>query len=115
MIEMYGKCGSMDDAFMVFNAMPTRNLTSWDTMMTWLAKNGLGEDAIDLFTQFKKTEMKPDGQMFIGVLSVCSVLGDIDEGMLHFESMIKDYGIVPSMDHYVKVIDMHARKYRISG
>ncbi|XP_075658970.1 pentatricopeptide repeat-containing protein At4g32450, mitochondrial-like [Castanea sativa] len=105
-IEMYGKCGSMDDAFMVFNAMPTRNLTSWDTMMTWLAKNGLGEDAIDLFTQFKKKGMKPDGQMFIGVLSACSVLGDIDEGLLHFESMIKDYGIVPSMDHYVKVIDM---------
>ncbi|KAF3950981.1 hypothetical protein CMV_023323 [Castanea mollissima] len=75
-------------------------------MMTWLAKNGLGEDAIDLLTQFKKTGMKPDGRMFIGVLSACSVLGDIDEGMLHFESMIKDYGIVPSMDHYVKVIDM---------
>ena len=53
-----------------------------------------------MFTQFKKTVMKPDGRMFIGVL------GDIDEGMLHFESMIKDYGIVPSMDHYVKVIDM---------
>ena len=49
-IEMYGKCGSMDDAFMVFNAMPARNLTSWHTMMTWLANNGLGEDAIDLFT-----------------------------------------------------------------
>ena len=44
--------------------------------------------------------------MFIGVLSSCSVLGDIDEEMLHFESMIKDYDIVPSMDHYVKVIDM---------
>nr|POE55169.1 pentatricopeptide repeat-containing protein, mitochondrial [Quercus suber] len=71
-IEMYGKCGSMDDAFMVFNAMPTCNLTLWDTMMTWLAKNGLGEDAIDLFTQFKKTGMKPDGRMFFGVLSTCS-------------------------------------------
>ena len=36
-MEMYGKCGSMEDAFMVFNAMSTRNLTSWDTMMTWIA------------------------------------------------------------------------------
>nr|POF06535.1 pentatricopeptide repeat-containing protein, mitochondrial [Quercus suber] len=71
-IEMYGKCGSMDDAFMVFNAMPTCNLTLWDTMMTWLAKNGLGEDAIDLFTQFKKTGMKPDGRMIFGVLCTCS-------------------------------------------
>ena len=50
MIEMYGRSGYMDDVVMVFYAMPTHNLTSWDTMMTWLAKNGLGEDAIDLFT-----------------------------------------------------------------
>ena len=56
----------MDDAFMVFNAMPARNLTSWHTMMTWLANNGLGEDAIDLFTQFMKIGMKPDVPMLLG-------------------------------------------------
>jgi pentatricopeptide repeat protein len=105
-IEMYWKCGSMDDAFTVFDTMPKRNLTSWDAMITWLAKNGLGEDAIDLFTKFKETGLKPDGQMFIGVFSACSVLGDINEGMLHFESMSKDYSIAPSMSHYVSVVDM---------
>ncbi|GFS36856.1 pentatricopeptide repeat (PPR) superfamily protein [Actinidia rufa] len=105
-LEMYGKCGSMDDAFTVFDKMPQRNLTSWDTMITWLAKNGLGEDAIELFTQFKKAGLKPDGQMFIGIFSACSILGDIAEGMLHFESMSKDYGVVPLMEHYVGVVDM---------
>ncbi|GFZ08381.1 tetratricopeptide repeat (TPR)-like superfamily protein [Actinidia rufa] len=105
-LEMYGKCGSMDDAFTLFDKMPQRNLTSWDTMITWLAKNGLGEDAIELFTQFKKAGLKPDGQMFVGIFSACSVLGDIAEGMLHFESMSKDYGVVPSMEHYVGVVDM---------
>jgi len=105
-IEMYWKCGSMDDAFTVFNTMPNKNLTSWDAMITWLAKNGLGEDAIDLFTKFKETGLKPDGQMFIGVFSACSVSGDINEGMLQFESMSKDYSIAPSMNHYVSVVDM---------
>ncbi|XP_041022772.1 pentatricopeptide repeat-containing protein At4g32450, mitochondrial-like [Juglans microcarpa x Juglans regia] len=105
-LEMYWKCGSIDDAWQVFNTMPKHNLTSWDVMITWLAKNDYGEDAIDLFTKFKKTGLKPDGQMFIGVFTACSVLGDIDEGMLHFESMSKDYGIVPSMNHYVSVVDM---------
>ncbi|CAB4267807.1 unnamed protein product [Prunus armeniaca] len=105
-LEMYSKCGSMDSAFMVFNKMPNRNLTSWDIMITWLAKNGLGEDAIDLFTEFKKAGLEPDGQMFIGVFYACGVLGDTTEGLLHFESMSKDYGIVPSMDHYVSVVDM---------
>lgn len=105
-LEMYFECGSVDDALNIFNTMPERNLTTWDTMITQLAKNGFAEDSIDLFTQFKNLGLKPDGQMFIGVLSACSVLGDIDEGMLHFESMIRDYGIIPSMAHFVSVVDM---------
>ncbi|KAM7459463.1 hypothetical protein LguiA_036457 [Lonicera macranthoides] len=105
-LVMYSKCGSMEDAYKVFDKMPQRNLTSWDTMITWLAKNGLGEEAIELFTQFKASGLKPDGQMFFGIFSVCSVVGDISEGLLHFESMTRNYGIVPSMEHYVSVVDM---------
>ncbi|KAL2322943.1 hypothetical protein Fmac_027322 [Flemingia macrophylla] len=105
-LEMYLECGSVDDAIKIFYNMPERNLTTWDTMITHLAKNGFAEDSIDLFTQFKKLGLKPDGQMFIGVLSACSMLGDVDEGMLHFESMSKDYGIVPSMANFVSVVDM---------
>ncbi|XP_015581308.2 pentatricopeptide repeat-containing protein At4g32450, mitochondrial [Ricinus communis] len=105
-LEMYGKCGDMDSAFAVFNKMPKRNLTTWDTMIAWLAKNGLGEDAIDLFSQFKQAGLVPDAQLFIGVFSACGVVGDVIEGMLHFESMKKDYGIVPSMEHFVSIVDM---------
>ncbi|OMO91901.1 hypothetical protein COLO4_18026 [Corchorus olitorius] len=105
-LEMYSKCGSMDDAFDVFQKMPMRNLTSWDTMITLLAKNGLGEDALDLFSQFKKAGLKPDGKMFIGLFSACGVVGDTNEGMLHFASMSSEYGIVPAMEHYVAVVDM---------
>ncbi|GMH07012.1 hypothetical protein Nepgr_008852 [Nepenthes gracilis] len=105
-LEMYAKCGSMDDACNVFNEMPTRNLTSWDIMITWLAKNGLGEDAIDMFSRFKEAGLKPDGPMFIGVFSACGVLGDVVEGLLHFDSMSNVYGIVPTMEHYVSIVDM---------
>lgn len=105
-LEMYLKCGSVEDAFSVFNQMPSRNLTSWDTMITGLSKNGLGEDAIDLFTQFKRIGLKPDGQMFIGVFNACSALFDTDEGIQHFRSMKKDFDIVPTMTHYVSMVDM---------
>ncbi|KDP28301.1 hypothetical protein JCGZ_14072 [Jatropha curcas] len=105
-MEMYAKCGAMDSAFDVFNKMSERNLESWHLMITWLAKNGLGEDAIDLFSEFKRAGSKPDAQMFIGVFSACSDVGDVNEGMLHFESMMKDYGIVPSVQHYVSIVDM---------
>ncbi|TYH22788.1 hypothetical protein ES288_A04G157700v1 [Gossypium darwinii] len=105
-LETYLKCGSTDDAFDVFEKMPRRNLTSWDTMITGLARNGLGEDALDLFSQFKQSGLKPDAKMFLGVFYSCGVVGDINEGMLHFSLMSSDYGIVPSMEHYVGVVDM---------
>ncbi|KAM7261404.1 hypothetical protein ACFE04_008771 [Oxalis oulophora] len=105
-LEMYSRCGSMDDALSVFRKMPNLNLTSWDTIITWLAKYELGEDAIDLFTEFKSRGLKPDGEMFIGVFLACSVVGDSNEGMLHFETMIKEFGISPTMKHYVSIVDM---------
>ncbi|KAJ0030178.1 hypothetical protein Pint_14482 [Pistacia integerrima] len=54
-LKTYSQCGSMDDAFNVFNNMEQRNLTSWDTMITGLAKNDLREDAVDCFSRFKRT------------------------------------------------------------
>ncbi|KAE9621534.1 putative tetratricopeptide-like helical domain-containing protein [Lupinus albus] len=86
--------------------MPERNLTTWDTMMVQLAKNGFAEDSLDLFTKFKKSGLKPDGQMFIGIFNACSMPGDIDEGILHFQSMNKDYGIVPSLTHFFSEVDL---------
>ena len=73
----------------------TTIFASWYIMITWLAKNGFGEDAIDLFNQFKQGGLKPDAQIFVGVFSACNVLGDINEGLLHFESMWKEFSIVP--------------------
>lgn len=105
-LEMYCICGSMDDAYDVFTKMPQRNLTSWDTMILWFAKNGRGEEAIDLFTRFKELGLQPDGEIFFSVFTACSFLGDITEGLLHFKSMSKQYGIVPLMQHYVAVVDM---------
>ncbi|KAL3825070.1 hypothetical protein ACJIZ3_021099 [Penstemon smallii] len=105
-LEMYSKCGSMEHALAVFNQMPKCNITSWDIMIFWLAKNGLGEDSVELFEEFKKSGLKPDGRMFIGVFSACGALCDTIEGMLHFKSMVEDYGIVPSMEHYVSIVDM---------
>ncbi|KAL2896170.1 hypothetical protein RDABS01_037954 [Bienertia sinuspersici] len=114
-LEMYGKCGSMEDAYNTFNTMRERNLTSWDTMITWYAKNGLGEDSIDMFTKFKEAGLKPDGPMFLGVFDACGVLGDVTEGLLHFDSMTKIYGITPTMAHYASIVHMFGSAGDLEG
>ena len=36
-----------------------------DCMIMGLSNNGLGEDAIDLFGEFKQKGLRPDGQLFV--------------------------------------------------
>ncbi|CAN7062923.1 unnamed protein product [Brassica oleracea var. botrytis] len=109
LIEMYSNCGMMNEASSVFEEMREKTLETWCVMIRCLAKNGLGEDAIDMFTRFKKGQgNKPDGRLFRGVFYACGLLGDVDEGLLHFVSMSKDYGIVPTMEDYVSVVEMLA-------
>ncbi|CAN8315082.1 unnamed protein product [Cochlearia groenlandica] len=108
LIEMYSNCGSIDEALNVFEKMHEKNLETWYIMIRCLAKKGLGEEAIDMFTRFKKEGNKPDNLLFRGVFYTCGLLGDVDEGLLHFSSMFKDYGIIPTMEDYVSIIEMFA-------
>uniref|UniRef100_A0A7N0TD28 DYW domain-containing protein n=1 Tax=Kalanchoe fedtschenkoi TaxID=63787 RepID=A0A7N0TD28_KALFE len=105
-LDMYLKCGSVEDAYSLFNDFSKDDLMSWDTMIRGLAKNDLGEEAIDIFTELKSTGLKPDGRIFIGVFAACGTVGDVIEGMLHFRSMSERYGLTPSMEHYVGVVEM---------
>ncbi|CAN8287544.1 unnamed protein product [Cochlearia groenlandica] len=73
-----------------------------------LSENGEGEVAINMFTRYKDEGNKPDKSIFKAVFFVCASLCDINEGLLHFESMHKDYGIIPSMEDYVSVTEMLA-------
>ncbi|KAL1201659.1 Pentatricopeptide repeat-containing protein [Cardamine amara subsp. amara] len=108
LIRMYFGCGSTDDALNVFDEMPEKNSETWCIVMKGLAKNGEGELAMDMFTRFKAEGNKLDKEIFKAVFFVCGSLGDINEGLLHFEAMYRDYGIVPSMEDYVSVTEMLA-------
>ncbi|KAF8100992.1 hypothetical protein N665_0212s0033 [Sinapis alba] len=107
-LKMYCDCDSTEEALNVFNEMSERSSETWCVMMRCLAKNEDGELAIDMFTRFKDEGNKPDKEIFKAVFFVCVSLGDSNEGLLHFESMYKDYGIIPSMEDYVSLTEMLA-------
>ncbi|ONK65744.1 uncharacterized protein A4U43_C06F480 [Asparagus officinalis] len=113
LIDMYSKCGNVDEAQKFFDFMPTRNTVSWNEMIHGYAQNGLGERAIALFEQLLKAKVKPDAVTFISVLTACSHGGLVDEGIKILESMEKDYGIEPLAYHYTCVIDSLGRAGRL--
>ncbi|ESR59107.1 hypothetical protein CICLE_v10018076mg, partial [Citrus x clementina] len=71
LVEMYSKCGHVEKAFKVFNLMREKNLHSWTIMISGLADNSRGNDAISLFAKMIQTGLKPDSISFYAILSAC--------------------------------------------
>ncbi|KAG0471061.1 hypothetical protein HPP92_015607 [Vanilla planifolia] len=109
LITMYSKCGCVDKAYRVFCDMHDRSVVTWSAMISGLARNGYGREAIDTFNEMIKEGIVPDGQVFTGVLSACSHSGLVDKGMKFLDAMRVDYGLSPNICHYGCVVDLLGR------
>lgn len=114
LIDMYAKCGDVEEARQFFDGMPHKNIVSWNEMIHGYAQNGLGDKAVELFEDMLLTEEKPDGVTFIAVLTACSHSGLVDAGIRVFDSMEKEHGIEPLADHYTCIIDSLGRAGRFT-
>ncbi|KAJ7538024.1 hypothetical protein O6H91_11G031500 [Diphasiastrum complanatum] len=109
LIDMYGKCGSLQDARMVFDGMVQRDVVSWNAMIAACAQNGHHHVALDLYHEMQQNGINPDQITFVGVLTACSHTGQVGAGKEYFDSMLKDYSIRPQVEHYVCLIDILGR------
>ncbi|WCJ36138.1 Pentatricopeptide repeat (PPR) superfamily protein [Euphorbia peplus] len=109
LIDFYAKCGLIDTAIEVFRTMPVKNVYSWTAIIQGLANNGRGKRALGFYQLMRKRKVEPNGVTFIGVLSACSHVGLVNEGRKLFDSMSKDFGIEPRMEHYGAMVDILGR------
>lgn len=112
LIHMYASCGVIDEAYKVFSKMPWKNTVSWTSIITGLAKQGRGEEALSVFQSMLSSgvnQVRPDEITFIGVLCACSHAGFVDEGRHLFERMNQTWGISPKIEHYGCMVDLLSR------
>ncbi|KAL6137726.1 hypothetical protein ACLB2K_063015 [Fragaria x ananassa] len=109
LIDMYAKCGNIDLAKDVFQKLPHKSVVSWTSIIGACVSHGHGDDALMFFSMMKEEGIKPNSFTFIAVLSACRHSGLVDEGIKHFESMIKDYSLVPGVEHYACMVDLLGR------
>lgn len=108
-VDMYAKCGNIEDSYLVFKGLDTRSLSSWNAMVVGLSQHGHAKEALGLFDEMRECGLKPDKITFIGVLSACSHSGKVSEAYGYFESMSKDYKIPPEIEHYSCLVDVLSR------
>ncbi|XP_058080650.1 pentatricopeptide repeat-containing protein At2g13600-like [Magnolia sinica] len=115
-VDMYSKCGEMDDASRLFHGMPERDLISWNGMICGFAQNGQVMKALKLFAEMVQSggsSSLPNHITFIGVLNACGHGGLIHEGRQYFNDMIHKYMIEPKAEHYTCMVNILARAGRL--
>ncbi|KAJ7568858.1 hypothetical protein O6H91_01G050800 [Diphasiastrum complanatum] len=159
LVDMYAKCGCIEDARQIFNNMHERDVVSLTAMIAGYAQQGLGKEALALYKQMKqegvqpnsvtyvvllkacaslaaleqgyaqhglgkdalallermqRENIKPNQVTYVSVLSACSHSGIVDKGRHLFDSMRRDHGVAPTMDHYACMVDLLGRAGRLA-
>jgi pentatricopeptide repeat protein len=109
LLNMYGKCGSIDDAEIMFDRMLKYDLVSWNIMISAYSQNGEVQNVFLVLKKMEAAQVSPDSATFVSILSACSHGGYVDEGWFFLKYMQHAYDITPSSDHYNCMVDLLGR------
>ncbi|CAL4935879.1 unnamed protein product [Urochloa decumbens] len=114
LVDMYCKCGNVKGGHSVFEKALYRDVTLWTAMISGLAFNGHGTEALDLYWKMQAEDVTPNGVTLLAVLSACSHAGLLDEGCRIFDAMKQRYNIEPGIEHFGCMVDLFARSGRLT-
>jgi len=114
LVNMYAKCGSIEDADRAFSEISQRGIVSWSAMIGGLAQHGHGKEALNMFNQMLKDCVSPNHITLVSVLCACNHAGLVNEGKQYFETMEEKFGIKPTQEHYACMIDLLGRSGKLN-
>eukprot|EP01018_Ginkgo_biloba_P002829 Gb_14728 [translate_table: standard] len=104
LINMYGKCGSIEKARDVFDKMPQRNAVSWTAMLTGYTQSGRVDEALKLFQNMPERNVVSWTAMIAGYVQN----GQPAEALTLFRLM-QLAGVKPNRNTFASVIPACAK------
>ncbi|XP_024538456.1 pentatricopeptide repeat-containing protein At2g13600 [Selaginella moellendorffii] len=109
LLDMYAKCGTLQQAFDVFESLPLRNNITWNSMVAAFAQHGRSIEAVTLFREMLQEDIPVDKVTFVNALAACSHGGLTEEAAQYFTSLVVDFELQPSVEHYGCMVDLLGR------
>ncbi|KAI5083740.1 hypothetical protein GOP47_0003483 [Adiantum capillus-veneris] len=109
LIDMYAKSGYLQEAHKILTTLSSRDLVSWNTLIAVYAQHGNCRLVQQCLWDMIKEGTKPDERTFLSILAACSHAGSVESGRKYFVSMVEDFGVTHSADHFNCMIDLLGR------
>ncbi|WJX32577.1 hypothetical protein P8452_20885 [Trifolium repens] len=106
LIDMYAKCGDIEDALALFGCLSEIDTLSWTSIIVGCAQNGRADEAISLLHKMIESDTKPNKITILGVLTACRHAGLVEEAWAVFNSIETKHGLIPCPEHYNCMVDI---------
>ncbi|KAE8686182.1 UDP-glycosyltransferase 91C1-like [Hibiscus syriacus] len=98
LVNVYAKCGAMENARKVFDSLPRRNVVAWTTLMTGYVHDDQPDVAITVFQEMLEFGSFPTNYTLGIALNACSAIDSLELG-----KQIHAYSIKYHIDHDTSV------------
>ncbi|KAL3519180.1 hypothetical protein ACH5RR_021769 [Cinchona calisaya] len=96
LIDMYGKCGNIWEARLVFDEMSKRDVASWTSMICGYSRVGRIEESVALFERMRLEGVEPNDFTWNAMIAGYARRGDCDNAFMFF-SMMCGERLVPDL------------------
>ncbi|KAI5060707.1 hypothetical protein GOP47_0025127 [Adiantum capillus-veneris] len=72
LIDMYVRCGCLEDAHMVFEKMPKRDVVTWNVLIAGYSCNGHDDKAFELCQKMQEESIVPDNVTFLSLVGAAN-------------------------------------------
>ncbi|KAI5079221.1 hypothetical protein GOP47_0006892 [Adiantum capillus-veneris] len=79
-VDLYAKCGLLQEAQEVFNALLVKDVIAWTALISGYAEHEQGEEALKCFEQMQALGVNPNAVTFVCSLKACASIGALDKG-----------------------------------
>jgi pentatricopeptide repeat protein len=108
LVDMYSKCGSIEEARDVFDELPAQNVSSWNALISGYGHHDHAEEALRCFELMQSAGASPDSVTFVCILKVCGRVGAMEMGQ-RVHAMVEAKGLLRHNLVGHGVVDMYAK------
>ncbi|KAF8108321.1 hypothetical protein N665_0111s0033 [Sinapis alba] len=108
LVSMYSKCGELEIAEQLFANIEDRDVVTWSAMIASFELAGHHDDALSLFRDMMRTDVKPNAVALTSVLPACAGIADSRLGKsIHCNAIRTD--IESELATATAIISMYAK------
>ncbi|KAL3520657.1 hypothetical protein ACH5RR_018806 [Cinchona calisaya] len=80
LVDMYSRCGRMEEAKVVFDGLDSKNEVCWNALIAGHARKSEAENAVRLFSEMKKADFEATHFTYSSVFAACASVGALEQG-----------------------------------